>query len=208
MTKFDIQHPMMNRFKGTINLGHLWTLDYEFLKVYAQVHEITICSVDRCYILWLLARGKHHIAELGVAAGGTARLMNLAAPAANIHLYDTFEGVPENNEGIRKGSYKCKAKDVQKLIPKATLFQGRFEHHTWPKIRYGLVHLDCDLAKPTRAALRWFWPALYQGGVMIIDDYGINLPRLTKIVDDFAFFNDANILRFSYAQAVIIKEVD
>jgi hypothetical protein len=55
-----------------------------------------------------------------------------------------------------------------------------------PGVRFSLVHLDCDLYAPTRAALEAFWPRLARGGVMLFDEYAIkDWPGETAAVDEY-----------------------
>jgi hypothetical protein len=55
-----------------------------------------------------------------------------------------------------------------------------------PGVRFSLVHFDCDLYAPTKAALDSFWPLLARGGVMLFDEYGIpEWPGETRAVDEF-----------------------
>jgi hypothetical protein len=55
-----------------------------------------------------------------------------------------------------------------------------------PGIRFSLIHFDCDLYEPTKAALEALWPRLSRGGVMLFDEYAIhNWPGETKAVDEF-----------------------
>ena len=55
-----------------------------------------------------------------------------------------------------------------------------------PGIRFSLIHFDCDLYAPTKAALEALWPRLSRGGVLIFDEYGISdWPGETRAVDEF-----------------------
>lgn len=55
-----------------------------------------------------------------------------------------------------------------------------------PGVRFSLVHFDCDLYAPTKAALDAFWPRVSRGGVVIFDEYSIpDWPGETKAVDEF-----------------------
>lgn len=55
-----------------------------------------------------------------------------------------------------------------------------------PGVRFSMVHFDCDLYSPTKAALEAFWPKLSRGGVFMFDEYGIhNWPGETQAVDEF-----------------------
>jgi len=53
-------------------------------------------------------------------------------------------------------------------------------------VRFSLIHFDCDLYRPTKAALRALWPRLSRGGIMLFDEYGIaDWPGETRAVDEF-----------------------
>ncbi|MFN4284035.1 MAG: TylF/MycF/NovP-related O-methyltransferase [Alphaproteobacteria bacterium] len=55
-----------------------------------------------------------------------------------------------------------------------------------PGVRFSLVHFDCDLYAPTKAALEAFWPRLSRGGIFIFDEYSIpDWPGETQAVDEF-----------------------
>ena len=48
------------------------------------------------------------------------------------------------------------------------------------------MHFDCDLYRPTKAALDALWPKVSRGGVLIFDEYAIpDWPGETKAVDEF-----------------------
>lgn len=53
-------------------------------------------------------------------------------------------------------------------------------------VRFSLVHFDCDLYAPTKAALEALWPMIARGGVLIFDEYSIHdWPGETRAVDEF-----------------------
>jgi hypothetical protein len=55
-----------------------------------------------------------------------------------------------------------------------------------PGVRFSLVHFDCDLYAPTKAALAAIWPRVSKGGVVIFDEYSIHdWPGETQAVDEF-----------------------
>ena len=76
--------------------------------------------------------------------------------------------------------------------PRVKLIEGNIENsvpafcNDNPGIRFSLIHFDCDLYKPTKAALNAFWPKLSRGGIMLFDEYSIkDWPGETKAVDEF-----------------------
>jgi hypothetical protein len=55
-----------------------------------------------------------------------------------------------------------------------------------PGVRFSLVHFDCDLYRPTKAALEAIWPRVSRGGLLLFDEYAIaDWPGETKAVDEF-----------------------
>lgn len=55
-----------------------------------------------------------------------------------------------------------------------------------PGVRFSLIHFDCDLYIPTKAALEALWPRVQRGGVVMFDEYGIpEWPGETKAVDEW-----------------------
>jgi hypothetical protein len=79
-----------------------------------------------------------------------------------------------------------------------------------PGVRFSLVHLDCDLYKPTRAVLQAVWDKVTRGGVVIFDEYAIaDWPGETAAVDEFlADKPDVRLRTFSWTNvpgAFLIK---
>lgn len=55
-----------------------------------------------------------------------------------------------------------------------------------PGLRFSLVHFDCDLYQPTRAALAALWPRVSRGGVVLFDEYALKeWAGETQAVDEF-----------------------
>lgn len=76
--------------------------------------------------------------------------------------------------------------------PRIKLVEGDIEMSTsqfakdHPGVRFSLIHFDCDLYKPTKAALEVFWERLSRGGIMLFDEYSIpDWPGETQAVDEF-----------------------
>jgi len=54
-----------------------------------------------------------------------------------------------------------------------------------PGVRFSLVHFDCDMYEPTKAALDAIWPRISRGGVILFDEYALKeWPGETKAVDE------------------------
>ena len=80
--------------------------------------------------------------------------------------------------------------------PRIKLINGQIEETVFkfveenPGVRFSLIHFDCDLYEPTKAALDALWPLVSRGGVVMFDEYGIHdWPGETKAVDEFLALN-------------------
>jgi len=75
-----------------------------------------------------------------------------------------------------------------------------------PERTYRLVHVDVDLYEPTLGALRYFYPRMARGGVLICDDYGsLFFPGAKKAVDTFCSETRAALIRSASGEAVLVK---
>jgi dTDP-rhamnose C3-O-methyltransferase len=85
--------------------------------------------------------------------------------------------------------------DADRFIPfkpRIKLIDGDIERtvHAFaaenPGVRFSLIHLDCDLYRPTRAVLEALWDRVTRGGLVIFDEYAIaDWPGETAAVDEF-----------------------
>lgn len=113
----------------------------------------------------------------------------------------TVDEVQKTPGGFSPAAYKEELEaairifDEDRFIPwkaRVKLIEGQVEHtaatfvNENPGVRFSLVHLDCDLYQPTKAALEAFWPRLSRGGVILFDEYGIkDWPGETQAVDEY-----------------------
>ena len=68
--------------------------------------------------------------------------------------------------------------DVCKTIPRYVK-----EH---PGLRISLLHLDLDLYEPTKIALEYLYPKVVRGGVVILDEYGMEgFPGESAALDEY-----------------------
>jgi len=140
------------------------------------------------------------MAELGVYQGDSARLIHHYCPKRRLYLLDTFEGFAEQDlraESLSVGFNQQPAfgdtsiERVRRLIEPVgdtvEFVPGWFPDSATPAMRadhYAFVHLDADLEKPIAEALRFFWPRLSPGGIVVVHDYN-GWPGARIAVDDF-----------------------
>jgi len=132
------------------------------------------------------------MAELGVFAGGSAKIISQACPSKKLHLFDTFEGLPQDDVwdiGHKKGEFACAISDVQIYLDGQNVeFHPGFFPDTTQGLNhsYSFVHLDADLYESTKAGIEYFWPRLEEGGILMLDDYNNpTCPGVKKAVAEF-----------------------
>lgn len=127
------------------------------------------------------------IAEVGVFEGGSAELI-LKTTSKTVHLFDTFEGLPESEGSFTKGDYNCSYDKVMESLapyPNKLVYKGLFPS-TAEKMnadKFCLVHIDCDLSKSITDSLEYFYPKMVKGGYIFIHDQAND--KVAKAVIDF-----------------------
>lgn len=164
---------------------------------------------------------KGDIAEVGVYQGGSARLICEAKGDKSLHLFDTFEGLPEAGEvdGLfHKAQFKASLGYVQHHLKKyknVYLYKGMFPSTTKPvkNKKFSLVHLDADLYESTINALKFFYPRINRGGIIIAHDYtpaeGVRKATVAigiwKAFDEFFKDKPEPIIELSGTQCLVVK---
>lgn len=129
-------------------------------------------------------------------------LENAQAGQRLVHLFDSFAGIPEAGpnddqqpgigpvpEEARKGRLVssgvavCSADSVRRNMnawgvrPKQVQFhEGWFQDTvpTWGSSPISLLRLDGDLYESTLVCLKYLYPCLSEGGILIVDDYTLS----------------------------------
>ena len=133
-------------------------------------------------------------AELGVYRGAFARCINMLLPEKKLYLFDSFEGF-EQSEAIREsGKGTCsdgfvaahKNTAVEQVLAwmphreQIRVYPGYFPGSLRGlEDRFCLVSLDVDFEDSTYEGLKYFWPRMNPGGVILIHDY--NSPNLSGV---------------------------
>ena len=170
----------------------------------------TMTTPQRCRSLWELSRNMLRgnvpgaFVECGVWRGGSAGIMGLAIKSFDakrpLHLFDSFEGLPEpgphdgsgaveysggKGEGRLVPIAKCDATldlvrthlfERLQLDPKEVHFHVGWFQETVPVAAkelgpISILRLDGDWYESTRVCLEHLYPQVSSGGVMILDDY-------------------------------------
>lgn len=157
----------------------------------------------------------------GLSAWGTCQYLRKGNPdfgGEGFHVFDSFEGLsepgPEDRDDdpevpVAAGLYRAPYEDAQAMMSD---FPAVAFHRGWipdvfegaPEGPYRFVHVDVDLHDPTRDSVRFFYPRLASGGVLVCDDYGfIRWPGAREAVDRLVEETGARLLRLSTGQAAL-----
>lgn len=153
------------------------------------------------------------IAEVGAYLGGSAKIICTAKGDRTLHLFDTFEGLPEmsvwdRSPHFHQGQFVSSVDFVKhylKEFSSVNLYKGLFPATSVPveNCTFSMVHLDVDLYEATAAGLMFFYPRMNKGGIIISHDY--DEPGVKKAVDDFFEDKPEYVLEISGCQCMIVK---
>lgn len=127
-----------------------------------------------------------NVAELGVFRGDFAGEINKTFPDKKLYLFDTFEGFAESDtekelasgyaKKNRSGYFSNTSEEIvmEKMrYPEQVEIRKGFFPQTAEGLedRFCFVNLDADLYAPTIAGLRYFYPRMVDGGIILVHDY-------------------------------------
>lgn len=173
----------------------------EEVRLIRQVRRKRKCllSAFECYMLYGVASAQAKMpgpmAEVGVYQGASARLLCGAKGDRPLHLFDTFEGLPQDgaqDPGChRTAQYACSLESVQEWLSDCegvTFHKGLFPESAedLEVEGYSFVHLDVDLYESTAASLEYFYPRMTPGGIILSHDYDILAGVKTAFTEFFA----------------------
>jgi hypothetical protein len=149
------------------------------------------------------------IAELGVYKGG---LICQVKGERNLHLFDTFAGLPRCSEwdpDFREGGFASSIDQVSRYLarfPDVHLHQGMFPETTrgLDHLRFSFIHLDVDLYQSTKDGLAWFYPRLNRGGILISHDYA-SADGVRKAFDEFFADKPECLMELAGTQVAFVK---
>ncbi len=173
-----------------------------------------MCSVERLVNLyWAVSSVLVHevpgaIVDLGCNGGRTSAFFQILIdhfdPTRELHLYDSFEGLPApgaQDGHFEKGELKATVDDVLSEFTRRSLrapcvHKGWFEE-TFPASfpeRVAFAYLDSDFYDSIMISLEYVYPRLSPKGIVIVDDYADpvrsprawdKLPGVKTACDDF-----------------------
>lgn len=182
----------------TANPIQPWNTEPQFLSLYNEIQTHTLLHKKKAYQIYQFARQSSRIsgefAEVGVYKGGTAKLIARLAPAKEVHLFDTFSGMPDTNQYDfhKKGDFDdTSLQGVHNFLQdcrNTSLYAGFFPATAGPIMakRFAFVHIDVDIYQSVKDCCEFFYDRMTTGGIMLFDDYGFISCKGAKLaVDEF-----------------------
>jgi len=173
------------------------------------------------YLIYSIAKTQEKLdgdmAEVGVYQGGSAKLICEAKGKRNLYLFDTFEGLPDVSDVDTHFGKKFWNKNqfnnttensVKKFLSdykNIKILKGIFPDSANPiqEKKFSFVHLDADLYRSTIDCLRYFYPRLINGGIILIHDF--HTDGIKKAITEFSSENNMHIIDLSGTQGLLLK---
>jgi len=174
------------------------------------------------------------VIELGVFKGNSLkrwaffRELLETRYARNIIGFDTFAEFPKANSSrdeINRKSFVEQAgiMSVSKEVLEKQLKEQDIYHNVelvkgdaietipefnkkHPELRIALLHLDIDVYEPTKLGLEFFYPRMVQGGIVILDNYGVFYGE-NNAIEEYFKGNLPDIKKFSMSKTPCYFEV-
>jgi O-methyltransferase len=200
-----------------------WEGHPEFAEYHRRIDRYTMVRRDSCYILLktlqqaLMLEGA--FVECGVFRGGTALLESMVisgrGSGRELHLFDSFQGMPETTEGVDafgRGDFaSTSAQAVAELLspyPFVRMHVG-FIPDTFQGLdldRIAWAHVDVDIYQSVIDSIEYIYPRLVPGGYLIFDDYGYpSCPGARRAVDE-SFVNRPEVpICLPSGQCLVVK---
>jgi O-methyltransferase len=200
LARADAKRPLADRARL---LGRLWRITMSVECAHTQAELLD----EFAELFGLTSSVPGVIVEAGCFKGGSTAKLSLAARLLGrpMYVFDSFEGMPPNTEterptpehlaafpgGSYAGAYEEVTGNVRRFgaIEMCRFVKGWFED-TLPDFDepIAFAYVDVDLASSTRTCLKYLYPRLSPGGVIISQDG--HLPMVRKVIGDPVFWRD------------------
>lgn len=177
-----------------------------------------LLMANEAFMLYSLAQAQSKqpgaFAEVGVFEGGSARVTCEVKGDKELHLFDTFEGLPEMGEQDRgihyESQYACSVESVKEYLKdyeNVFLHKGLFPDSAagLEEMKFSFVHLDVDIYKSTLGCLYYFYPRMNPGGIMLSHDYSI-LDGVEAAFAEFLADKPEELIELPSTQCMVIKQ--
>ncbi|OPY35566.1 MAG: Macrocin-O-methyltransferase (TylF) [Methanoregula sp. PtaU1.Bin051] len=154
------------------------------------------------------------IAEVGVYRGGSAKIICAAKGDRQLHLFDTFEGLPKVDEvdavwPFYEGKFAASFESVKNYLDNesnVSFYKGIFPDTSGPVAdqTFSLVNLDVDTYESTKQCLHFFYSRMNPGGIIISHDY-LTAPGVRMAFDEFFTDKPEPVIETAGSQCLVVK---
>lgn len=174
---------------------------------------------NEAFLLRSLAQSMNQMpgdfAEVGCFQGGSAAMICKGKADKVMHLFDTFEGIPKGREDygehFKENLYSCSLENVKaNLVDYSNL---KFHKGIFPasiegneqiaNTSFSFVNIDVDLYEGTLECLKFFYPRMTPGGILISHDY--MLEGVRAAFDQFMIDKPEQLIDLPTTQCMMIK---
>lgn len=203
----------------------LWREDKVFLGKCNDLAPAYPYSQERKFTLREFVRFVRNVpgsmAECGCYQGASAWFMANELPDVRLLLFDSFSGLsepgnrdfPVSREHFQwqPGDLSATEVEVRKTLrrfQKVSLYKGwipdRFDEVRDEHFR--IVHIDVDLYQPTLDCMKFFYPRISLGGIIVLDDYGqSSCMGAHEAIDEYMDGKPEYVIHLPTSQGVIVK---
>ncbi|CAI9121126.1 TylF/MycF/NovP-related O-methyltransferase [Brytella acorum] len=207
---------LQNRLQMSLLAGHKKPVTIERLRD-ATRRSASLLSSDEAFMLHEFAQAQAALpgvmAEFGVYQGASAAVLCAAKGSRPLHLFDTFEGLPEpstkDGKVFSSGQFKGTLPRVKNALRGYTdvhYHRGIFPEtaHGLEDLRFSFVHLDVDLHDATLAGLEFFYPRMVPGGIILTHDHSI-IEGVARAFSEFFGDKPERVIELATTQAMVIR---
>lgn len=187
------------------------------IKEIRREDRLLLCRPSELFMLHSMAAGQISVpgdyAEVGVCRGATAKLMCEAKGQKDIHLFDTFSGLPGASKvdvRFHAGMFSAQEQAVRNRLAKYS--NVHFYPGTFPSTaaavqdkQFAFVHIDVDIYESTRDCLEFFYPRMSPCGVIMSHDYPSSAVGVKKAFDEFFSDKRETVVNLPMSQCMVIK---
>lgn len=197
------EHDIVNLIKAILEDGDSLMWPTEMMQMYHCISSVKGRDGD--------------FAEVGVFAGRSAKLICETKGDRNLHLFDTFQGLPkpestDDNYILHEKMFVTKSAKIDSVKAYLHNFKNVFFYQgVFPETAkfvtnkfFAFVHIDVDLYRSTVECLEFFYPRMVNGGIILSHDYS-SLIGVRRAFDEFFADKDESIVELSTNQCMIVK---
>jgi O-methyltransferase len=206
---------LLNNFDKNLKKKIIKVINKDFIKIKNNIdcphYGSDVLSFVNTYLKTRLEKIDGVIVEAGVYTGGLTSKMSLILDLfedTKYFCFDTFEGMPKNNENHIKDIY---GRDISKLFnvkeyhssfentkknikefgnDKYVIFKKGLFENTMKDFndKISILYIDCDLAESTKTTLKNLYHNVTKGGYIISQD--AHIPLVIDLLKNDDFWNN------------------